>query len=180
MNKVFELLTEGIDVFENNIYFSGPIESDFLSLIRPRFLYLKKTRPTEKEINLYLDSVGGDLSVILATKSFFKRLEKNHQVKVNIIVEGRCYSAALLLLLVATGKRKAIPSTLFMFHETTSKLNEEAQGVMKKEIEKIINNFRVFEKKVSIFIEKKDSLKENFFFSAKEAKQFKIIDEILD
>jgi len=180
MDKEFKLLIEGIDISENNIYFSGPIESDFLSLIRPRFLYLIKVNSIKKEINLYLDSTGGDLMGILSAKSFFKTLEQKYQTKVNIIVEGRCYSAALLLLLVATGRRKATSGTLFMFHEVISKLGDEPREIMEKEIEKILNNFRVFEKKVSIFNKNKVFASDNFFFDAKDAKQFKIIDEILD
>ena len=82
---------------------------------------LKDYYRTEKEplheINIVINSFGGDANAIASVLDFFEEIKKRDTVLVNIQAEGVCMSAATFIVGGATGVRKANRRCRFMVHE---------------------------------------------------------------
>jgi|ERR1035437_839234 ATP-dependent protease ClpP protease subunit len=173
------LLDEGVDLINKAIYFHGPIESNFCFLIRTRILLLRETIKLDliKEVNLYIDSNGGDLAAVLATLDYFNLILARNGVKVNIIAERCCYSAALVLLAGTTGKRYSTPSTLFMYHEFESKMESlTINELINDRVKTILSKTLILANSNLIF---SCLNKTNYYFNSTEALEREVVDEIL-
>lgn len=172
INK-FKLLEDSVDIDNASIYFSGPIESDFLFLLRTRIemlkIYNKERSNSSFTIKLFIDSIGGDLISTFCAIEYFERLKKDN-VLLDIIAEGRCYSSALVLLLGATGKRFAVPSTIFMYHKFTNYLPaKELNDFISLKFEKTLKNCDI---KTIEFTEK------DYYFGISDALKYNVINNI--
>ena len=113
--------TYGVNLDKAIIYLAAEIGPALNMELRMRVDLIKIywgeiLKKTLKKITLFLSSPGGDASVILAFKDFFDGLEKEG-ILVDVHVEGICYSAATMLVALASGKRTATPNSRFMVHE---------------------------------------------------------------
>lgn len=111
----------GIDFKRNIIYIAGEINSDLPTALYSKYNTLEAYWEAEglkkpSEINLYVDSYGGDADSINGVFDFYDALLREG-VKVNGLAHGKCMSAATLLLGGCTGKRQATKRTRFMVHE---------------------------------------------------------------
>lgn len=122
-------LVERIDALNNygvhlptaTIYIAGEIDANLATALRFKYHMIKDFFREEKEplheINIIMNSCGGDASAIASVLDFYEELEKYDKVKVNVQVEGNCMSAATFILGGATGVRKANKRCRFMVHE---------------------------------------------------------------
>src|SRR5215510_10569656 len=98
---------------ENIIFMGTPIDDTIANLICAQLIHLESENP-DKDINLYINSPGGDITSLFAiydTMSFIKP-------DVVTICYGQAASAAAVLLAAGTpGKRLALPHSRILIHQ---------------------------------------------------------------
>ena len=108
----------GYDIYsrllKDRIVFLGtPIDDNVGNLIMAQLLHLESEDPG-KDINLYINSPGGDVSALLAIYDTMQYIKPD----VSTIVMGLAASAAAVLLLAgAPGKRYALPNARVLLHQ---------------------------------------------------------------
>src|SRR5574340_1121350 len=98
---------------ERIVFLGTPIDDAVGNLIMAQLLHLESEDP-EKDINLYINSPGGDITALFAiydTMAFIR-------CDVATTVMGQAASAAAVLLLAGTkGKRYALPHSRVLLHQ---------------------------------------------------------------
>ena len=108
----------GYDIYsrllKDRIVFLGtPIDDAVGNLIMAQLLHLESEDP-DKDVNLYINSPGGDVSALLAIYDTMQYIKCD----VSTIVMGLAASAAAVLLLAgADGKRFALPNARVLLHQ---------------------------------------------------------------
>ena len=98
------------------ILLSSPIDEQMAAVIVAQLLYLD-SEDSDKDINLYINSPGGDVAQGLAI------YDAMNYIKADVCTHGigRCASmAAILLAAGAEGKRYSLPNTTVMLHQPLS------------------------------------------------------------
>ena len=165
---------------ERIIFIGTPIDDNVANLVMAQLLFLA-AEDASKDINLYINSPGGIVSSGLAVYDTMQFVKP----PVSTICIGMAASmAALLLTAGATGKRYALPHARVMIHQPEGAFQGQASDIAihAKEvltIREVLN--KLFAKHTSQSEEKiaKDTDR-NYFMSATEAKEYGIIDEILE
>jgi len=164
---------------ERIIFIGTPIDDTVANLVMAQMLFLAAEDAT-KDINLYVNSPGGVVSSGLAIYDTLQFVEPD----VSTICIGIAASMAALLLASGTkGKRFALPHARVMIHQPEGAFSGQASDIAihAKEvliIRKVLN--KLFAKHTGQTEEKiaKDTDR-NYFMSSEEAKNYKIIDEIM-
>ncbi|MFN8586363.1 MAG: ATP-dependent Clp endopeptidase proteolytic subunit ClpP [Candidatus Eisenbacteria bacterium] len=162
------------------IFIGQPIEDQMADLIIAQLIFLEGEDP-DREINLYINSPGGVVTAGLAiydTMQFIKP-------PVSTLCMGQAASmGAVLLAAGATGKRYALPNSRVMIHQVLGgasgqytdveiatremkKMRDTLNGILSKHTGRTVEQLIV-------------DTDRNNFMSAAEAKQYGLIDEILD
>jgi ATP-dependent Clp protease, protease subunit len=108
----------GYDIYsrllKDRIVFLGtPIDDAVGNLIMAQLLHLESEDP-DKDINLYINSPGGDVSALLAIYDTMQYIKPD----VSTIVMGLAASAAAVLALAgAPNKRYALPNARILLHQ---------------------------------------------------------------
>jgi ATP-dependent Clp protease, protease subunit len=108
----------GYDIYsrllKDRIVFLGtPIDDAVGNLIMAQLLHLESEDP-DKDINLYINSPGGDVSALLAIYDTMQYIKPD----VSTIVMGLAASAAAVLALAgAANKRYALPNARILLHQ---------------------------------------------------------------
>ncbi len=167
-------------LLENRIVFlAGVIDERTASLVLMRLLYLQNLNK-EQDINLYINSPGGMVDQTLAIYDTMQYM--NCPVATYCI--GRAESGgAVILTAGAKGKRFALPHARMMLHQPWGGVYGQAADV-KIQAEEIIKNKRILNDILARHtgqplerIEKQTE--RDYFMSAQDAKDFGLIDEIL-
>ncbi len=161
------------------ILLSGEINDMVASSVVAQLLFLEAEDP-EKDINLYINSPGG---VITSAFSIYDTMNYI-QADVCTICIGQAASAgAFLLSCGAKGKRYSLPNSRIMIHQPLGGAQGQATDIeiQAKEIlrlKSILND--ILAKNTSQPLKKiVQDTERDFFMSAKEAKDYGIIDKIL-
>src|SRR6266498_3292488 len=92
---------------------STPIDDNVGNLIMAQLLHLESEDP-EKDIHLYINSPGGDITSLFAIYDTVQYVKPD----VSTIVMGQAASAAAVLVLAGTkGKRYALPHSRILLHQ---------------------------------------------------------------
>jgi ATP-dependent Clp protease protease subunit len=108
----------GYDIYsrllKDRIVFLGtPIDDAVGNLIMAQLLHLESEDP-DKDINLYINSPGGDITALFAIYDTMQYVKPD----VSTIVMGQAASAAAVLVLAgARGKRFALPHSRILLHQ---------------------------------------------------------------
>jgi ATP-dependent Clp protease protease subunit len=98
---------------ERIVFLGTPIDDAVGNLIMAQLLHLESEDP-EKDINLYINSPGGDITALFAIYDTMQYIKPD----VSTIVMGQAASAAAVLLLAGTkGKRFALPHSRVLLHQ---------------------------------------------------------------
>jgi ATP-dependent Clp protease protease subunit len=166
---------------ERIIFVGMPIDDNVANLVIAQLLFLEAEDP-EKDIALYINSPGGVVSSGLAIYDTMQYIK----AKVSTTCVGMAASiAALLLTAGEKGKRFALPNSRIMIHQPeVHGLSGQATDIEihAREIVKLKDQLvGIIAKHTKQSIEKitKDSDR-NFFMSAIEAKEYGIIDEVIE
>lgn len=165
---------------ERIIFVGTPIDDTVANLIIAQLLFLEADDPS-KDISLYINSPGGVVSSGLAiydTMQFVKP-------PVSTICIGMAASmAALLLAAGEKGKRFTLPHSRVMIHQPEGAYSGQASDIAihAKEvltIRDVLN--KIFAKHTGQTKEKiAADTDRNYFMSAQEAKEYRIIDDIME
>ena len=98
---------------ERIIFIGTPIDDTVANLVCAQMLFLESEDP-EKDINLYINSPGGDITALFAIYDTMKFLKPD----VSTFCFGQAASAAAVLLAAgAKGKRFALPHARILLHQ---------------------------------------------------------------
>jgi ATP-dependent Clp protease protease subunit len=164
---------------ERIVFLGTPIDDNVGNLIMAQLLHLESEDP-EKDINLYINSPGGDITSLFAIYDTMQYIKPD----VSTIVMGQAASAAAVLVLAGTrGKRYALPHSRILLHQPHG--GAEGQAVDIEIQAKEITRYRkLLEQLISEHtgqpIEKvsKDTDRD-YILTADEAKDYGVIDEII-
>ena len=98
---------------ERIVFLGTPIDDAVGNLIMAQLLHLESEEP-EKDINLYINSPGGEMTTLFAIYDTMQYIKPD----VSTIVMGQAASAAAVLALSGTkGKRYALPHARVLLHQ---------------------------------------------------------------
>lgn len=165
---------------ERVIFITGPIEDSMATIVCAQLLFLEAENP-KKEINMYINSPGGVVTAGMAiydTMQFIKPA-------VSTLCMGQAASMGSLLLCAGEkGMRFALPNARIMLHQPSggyqgqaSDIERHAQDIIK--MKKRLNEIYVKHTGQKYDMVEK-TLDRDHFMSAEEAKEWGIIDQVLD
>ena len=163
---------------ERIIFLGTPIEDQVANLIMAQLLHLESDDP-DKDINLYINSPGGDITSLFAIYDTMQFI----RCDVSTVVMGQAASAAAVLLAAgARGKRFALPHSRVLIHQPHGGAQGQAVDI---EIQaKEILRYRqlldqILAEHTGQSIEKvKADTDRDFIMTSEQAKEYGIIDEV--
>ena len=164
---------------ERIIFLGGEVNDVTADLIVAQLLFLEAEDP-DKDIELYINSPGGSVSAGFAIYDTMQYIKPD----VSTICIGRAASmGAFLLTAGAKGKRFSLPNSDIMIHQPLGGAQGQAEDI-RIHAEKIIQTRELINKILSERtgqpLEKvaRDTDRD-FFMTALEAKEYGIIDEVI-
>jgi ATP-dependent Clp protease protease subunit len=168
-------------LLKDNIVFIGTAIDDMIAnLIIAQLLFLEAEDP-EKDISMYVNSPGGMVTSGLAIYDTMQYIKSD----VSTICIGQASSmAAVLLAAGARGKRFALPNARLMIHQPLGGFQGQATdiGIHAKEILKVRERLnQVLAKHTGQSLERiRLDTERDYFLSSEEAKEYGLIDGILE
>jgi ATP-dependent Clp protease protease subunit len=165
---------------ERVIFLVGPVEDYMANLVVAQLLFLESENP-DKDIHLYINSPGGSVTAgmsIYDTMQFVKP-------DVSTVCIGQAASmGALLLTAGAEGKRYCLPNSRVMIHQPLGGYQGQASDIEihTREILGIrenLNQILAHHTGQDIESVSRDTDRDNFM-SANKAKEYGLIDAVLD
>ncbi len=164
---------------ENIVFLGTPIDDTIANLISAQMLFLEAENP-DKEIALYINSPGGEISALFAIYDTMKYVKND----ISTFCYGQAASAAAVLLAGGTtGKRYALPHARILIHQPYGGAAGQAADIeiQAKEILRmrdLLNQVLAHDTGQEIERIKNDTDRD-FIMSAEEARNYGIIDEVL-
>jgi ATP-dependent Clp protease protease subunit len=161
------------------VFLGTPINDDVSNVIIAQLLFLEADNP-ERDIYLYLNSPGGVISSAFAIYDTMQHIS----APVNTICMGMAASAGSFLLAAGeNGKRAALPNARIMLHQPSSGTQGTAADIeiAAKEILYLRDKLNeLYAKHTGQTPEKvKDDLDRDLYMSSEEAKEYGIIDKVI-
>jgi ATP-dependent Clp protease protease subunit len=165
---------------ERIVFITGPIEDNMASLVVAQLLFLEADNP-KKEVNMYINSPGGVVTAGLAVYDTMQFVRP----AVSTLCVGQAASAASLLLTAGEKDlRFALPNARIMVHQPSGGFQGQATDIMLHaqeilNVKKRLNEIYVRHtgqplKKIE------DALERDTFMTAEAAKDFGLIDKVID
>jgi ATP-dependent Clp protease protease subunit len=164
---------------ERIIFLGTPIDDTIANLICAQMLFLESEDP-DKDINLYINSPGGDITGLLAIYDAMKYIKPD----VSTFCFGQAASAAAVLLAAGTkGKRFALPHARVLLHQPWGGVGGQASDIeiQAREIlrmKDMLNSMLATDTGQSVERITKDTDRD-FIIGADEAVEYGLIDEVL-
>ncbi|HSH36790.1 ATP-dependent Clp endopeptidase proteolytic subunit ClpP [Schnuerera sp.] len=164
---------------ERIIFLGGEVNDVTADLIVAQLLFLEAEDP-DKDIQLYINSPGGSVSAGFAIYDTMQYIKPD----VSTICIGRAASmGAFLLTAGAKGKRFSLPNADIMIHQPLGGTQGQAEDI-RIHAEKIVQTRELINKILSERtgqpLEKiSRDTDRDFFMTASEAKEYGIIDEVI-
>ncbi|KAL6351244.1 hypothetical protein AAG906_031830 [Vitis piasezkii] len=165
---------------ERIVCINGPISDDTAHVVVAQLLFLESENPS-KPIHMYLNSPGGAVSAGLAIYDTMQYIRS----PVNTICLGQAASMGSLLLAAgAKGERRALPNATIMIHQPSGGYSGQAKDmtIHTKQIIRVWDSLNALYAKhtgQSLDIIQKN-MDRDYFMTPEEAKEFGIIDEVID
>ena len=165
---------------ERIIFLGTAIDDTVASLAIAQLLFLEAEEP-DKDVYMYINSPGGYVSAGLAIYDTMQYIKPD----VATICMGQASSmGALLLAAGANGKRAALPHSRVMIHQPLGGAQGQASDIeiQAKEILTLRQRLNeILQMHTGQPLEKIETdTDRNYFMSAEEAKEYGIIDEIME
>jgi len=165
---------------ERIIFLTGPVYDQVAALICAQLLFLESENPT-KDIAFYINSPGGVVSAGLAIYDTMQYIRS----PVSTVCIGQAASMGSLLLAAgAKGKRFALPNARIMVHQPSGGAQGQASDIEIQAREILVLRRRLNEIYVRHTgqpieaIERK--LERDSYLSAEEARDFGIVDQVVE
>jgi ATP-dependent Clp protease protease subunit len=165
---------------ERIIFMSGPVHDGMSTLICAQLLFLEAENPS-KEIAMYINSPGG---VVTSGLSIYDTMQYI-KPKVSTLVIGQAASMGSLLLTAGEkGMRFSLPNSRIMVHQPSGGYQGQATDIMihAQETQKLKDRLnQIYVKHTGNSLKKVEAgLERDNFMSPEEAKDWGLIDEILE
>ena len=165
---------------ERIIFLVGPVEDHVSSLICAQLLFLESENPT-KDISLYINSPGGLVTAGLAIYDTMQYIRPD----VSTVCIGQAASMGSLLMAAgAAGKRYSLPNSRIMVHQPSGGFSGQATDIEIHAREILSLRSRLNEIYVKHTGQKLDAIEEAMerdrFLAPEDAKEFGIIDEVVN
>jgi ATP-dependent Clp protease protease subunit len=110
---------------ERIIFLGTPVDDTVANLVCAQMLFLESEEP-DKEIHLYINSPGGDITALFAIYDTLKFIKPD----VSTFCYGQAASAAAVLLAAgAPGKRFALPHARILLHQPWGGVEGQASDI---------------------------------------------------
>ncbi|KAI9085045.1 hypothetical protein K1719_033037 [Acacia pycnantha] len=165
---------------ERIVCINGPISDDTAHVVVAQLLFLESENPS-KPIHMYLNSPGGAVTAGLAIYDTMQYIRS----PINTICLGQAASMASLLLAAgAKGERRSLPNATLMIHQPSGGYSGQAKDITihTKQIVRIWDSLNALYSKhtgQSLEIVQKN-MDRDYFMTPEEAKEFGLIDEVID
>jgi len=165
---------------ERVIFVTGPIEDHMASLITAQLLFLEADNP-KKEISMYINSPGG---VVTAGMAIYDTMQYIKPAVSTLCIGQAASMGSLLLSAGAPDMRFALPNARVMVHQPSGGFSGQASDIERHAKEILDMRSRLNK----IYVEHtgqtlariEAALERDTFLTAEEAKEFGIIDEVVD
>jgi ATP-dependent Clp protease protease subunit len=165
---------------ERIIFLGTPVTEDIANLVVAQLIHLESEDP-DKDVSIYVNSPGGSVYAGLAIYDTMQYIKPDVQT---ICVGVAMSMGALLLAGGAHGKRMTTPNSKILIHQVTGGFQGQATDIeihareiidVRKRLDEIIA------KHTGQPLEKvaKDT-ERDYFMSAEEAKEYSIVDRIIE
>ncbi|MFY9781908.1 MAG: ATP-dependent Clp endopeptidase proteolytic subunit ClpP [Acidimicrobiales bacterium] len=164
---------------ERIIFLGTPIDDTIANLVCAQMLFLESEDP-DKDINLYINSPGGDITGLLAIYDTMKYIKPD----VSTFCFGQAASAAAVLLGAGSkGKRYALPHARILLHQPWGGVGGQASDIeiQAREIlrmKDMLNSMLANDTGQSVERVNKDTDRD-FIMSAEESVEYGLIDEVI-
>jgi ATP-dependent Clp protease protease subunit len=164
---------------EHIIFLGTPIDDTIANLICAQLLFLEYENP-DKDINIYINSPGGDITALFAIYDTMKFVKPD----ISTFCYGQAASAAAVLLAGGTkGKRYALPHARILIHQPYGGAAGQAADIeiQAKEILRmrdLLNQMLAHDTGQPVEKVAKDTDRD-FIMSAEEGRVYGIIDEVI-
>jgi len=165
---------------ERIIFITGPIEDGMASLIVAQLLFLEAENP-KKEISMYINSPGG---VVTSGMAVYDTMQFVRPAISTLCVGQAASMGSLLLAAGEKGMRHSLPNSRIMLHQPSGGFQGQATDIMLHAAEILALKKRLNE----IYVKHtgqalktvEDALERDKFLTADGAKEFGIIDKVID
>ena len=164
---------------ERIIFLTGPVGDEVASLICAQLLFLEAENPN-KDISFYINSPGG---VVTSGLSIYDTMQYIRPDVATLCVGQAASMGSLLLSGGAKGKRYALPNARIMVHQPSGGFQGQATDIEihAQEILKIRARLNeIYSEHTGQDVDViADALERDKFYTADEAKDFGLIDEVV-
>ncbi|MFO0973887.1 MAG: ATP-dependent Clp protease proteolytic subunit [Phycisphaerae bacterium] len=180
MQRYREMSIEDMLLENRIIFLAGPISERTASVVIMRLLYLQSVRK-DQDINLYINCPGGLVDQTLAIYDTMQFLTCD----IATYSIGQAASGGAVILAAGTrGKRYCLPNSKIMLHQPWGGITGQAEDI-RIQAEEILRDKRklneILARHTSQALEKIEAETErDRYMSAKEAKEWGIVDEIVE
>jgi ATP-dependent Clp protease, protease subunit len=165
---------------ERIIFITGPVEDGMATLVCAQLLFLEAENP-KKEISMYINSPGG---VVTSGLAIYDTMQYIRPAVSTLCIGQAASMGSLLLTAGETGMRFALPNARIMLHQPSGGFQGQASDI-ERHAEDII---RLKRRLNEIYVTHtgrdletiERTLDRDYFLSAEQAKEFGIVDQVID
>jgi ATP-dependent Clp protease protease subunit len=164
---------------ERIVFLGTPIDDAVGNLVMAQLLHLESEEP-EKDINLYINSPGGEMTTLFAIYDTMQYIKPD----VSTIVMGQAASAAAVLLAAgARGKRFALPHSRVLIHQPHGGAQGQAVDI-EIQAREILRYRKLLDEILAMhtgqpFEKISRDTDRDFIMTAEQAKEYGLIDEVI-
>ena len=165
---------------ERIIFISGPINDAVSTLVVAQLLFLEAENP-KKEISMYINSPGG---IVTSGLSIYDTMQYVRPAISTLCIGQAASMGSLLLAAGQPGKRYSLPNSRIMLHQPSGGFQGQASDIALHaeeilNLKKRLNSIYVRHSKQKLS-KVESALDRDNFMTAADAKDWGIIDEIVD
>ncbi len=165
---------------ERIIFITGVVEDNMATLIVAQLMFLEAENP-KKEIAMYINSPGG---VVTAGLAIYDTMQFIRPAVSTLCVGQAASMGSLLLAGGAKDMRYALPNARIMVHQPSGGFQGQASDIMihAQEILSVRKRLNeIYVKHTGQPLKKiEDALERDMFFTAEAAKEFGIVDKVIE
>ena len=165
---------------ERIIFITGPIEDHTATLVVAQLLFLEAENP-KKEVSMYINSPGG---VVTSGMAIYDTMQFVRPPVSTLCVGQAASMGSLLLAAGAKDMRFALPNARIMVHQPSGGFQGQATDIM-LHAQEILNLKKrlneIYVKHTGQSLKKiEDALERDYFLTADMAKEFGLVDQVID
>ena len=165
---------------ERIIFITGPIEDGMATLVVAQLLFLEAENP-KKEISMYINSPGG---VVTSGMAIYDTMQFIRPQVATLCIGQAASMGSLLLAAGAKDQRFALPNARIMVHQPSGGFQGQATDIM-LHAQEILNLKKrlneIYVKHTGQSLKKiEDALERDYFLTSEAARDFGIVDKVID